>query len=184
MEKIQTNPAVRTISLGLDVDSETVMVVALDLSNGIIEFEGRLRYDEASWSKFQKRFEGCRIWAVYEAGPVGFGLCRMLRSLGIECEVVAPSAVPKSPVSKQTKTDRRDALALAQLSIYRPRSFVRIPTEQEEADRQLVRTRYQLQKDRVRVMTRIRSQLLNYGIRPPYRMALWTRRYRAWLRTF
>jgi len=184
MEKIQKNNPFRTISLGLDVDSETVMVVALDLSNGSIEFEGRLHYDEASWHKLLARFADCRVWACYEAGPVGFGLCRMLCKLGVECEIVAPSAVPKSAVSKQSKTDRRDALMLAQLFVNRPRSFVRVPTEPEEADRQLIRTRYQLMKDKVRVMTRIKAQLLNYGIRPPHRMALWTKSYREWLRTF
>jgi transposase len=184
MDKITRNHAARTLSLGLDVDSETSMVVALDLGSGSIEFEGRIKHDPVHWNKFLARFSGCRVWACYEAGPIGFGLCRMLRTLGIECEIIAPSAVPKSAAGKQQKNDRRDALALAQLFVNRPRRFVRIPTEQEEADRQLIRTRYQLLKDKVRVMARIKAQLLNYGIVPPSGMSPWSKRYRCWLRTF
>jgi transposase len=33
---------------------------------------------------------------VYEAGPCDFVICRRLRQLKIECEVVAPSLIPRS----------------------------------------------------------------------------------------
>ena len=35
------------------------------------------------------------LWACYEAGPTGYDLYRLLRSLGVRCDVVAPSLVPK-----------------------------------------------------------------------------------------
>ena len=48
----------------------------------------------------------------YEAGPCGYGLYRQLRGLGFDCEVVAPSRIPKAP-AERVKTDRRDARKLA-----------------------------------------------------------------------
>ncbi|MDT5297762.1 MAG: transposase, partial [Mycobacterium sp.] len=33
----------------------------------------------------------------YEAGPTGFWLARLLRSMGVSCQVVAPSLIPRLP---------------------------------------------------------------------------------------
>jgi transposase len=170
----------------LDVDAKTSMVVAIDPITGTIVYEGRLKHDPDSWRNFLERFPNCRLWACYEAGVTGFGLCRMLRRLGIDCQIVAPAAVPKSTIGKQIKNDRRDALALAQLFVNRPRTFVRVPTEQEEADRQLIRTRSQLTDDRVRTMSRIKMLLLQYGFVAPAGKGRgpWTKKWRQWLKSF
>ena len=44
----------------------------------------------------------------YEAGPTGYELARLLGSLGVRCEVIAPSLIPTAP-GDRVKTDRRDA---------------------------------------------------------------------------
>ena len=51
---------------------------------------------------------------VDEAGPTGYGLHRLITSLGHSCIVVAPSLVPRRP-GDQVKTNRRDAISLAKL---------------------------------------------------------------------
>jgi transposase len=38
-----------------------------------------------------------RVHFCYEAGPTGYGLYRLIRSLGHECNVVAPSLIPRKP---------------------------------------------------------------------------------------
>jgi transposase len=173
----------RTLSAGLDVDARGAAVALLDVTTGEVIFEGRLAHDDAIWQRFLARLPGCRILAFYEAGPIGFTLCRRLIALGIHCRVVAPSQVPKASNLQQTKTDRRDAFTLAQLYFHPPRSFVRVPSEQEEARRQLVRLREQLLEDKQRVMRRIKSLLLNYGLTPPPEGGqAWSRAYRQWLR--
>ena len=48
----------------------------------------------------------------YEAGPTGYGLYRLIRKLGHDCIVVAPSLIPKKP-GDRVKTNRRDAVGLA-----------------------------------------------------------------------
>ena len=51
----------------------------------------------------------------YEAGPTGYGLYRLIRKLGHDCIVAAPSLIPKKP-GDRVKTNRRDAVGLAKLS--------------------------------------------------------------------
>jgi len=185
MDNLQRSLNECTIVFGLDVDAQTSMVVALDITTGLLEFEGRLKNDESAWRKFLSRFPDRHLWACYEAGVTGFGLCRMLRCLGVDCQVVAPAAISRSPVGKQTKNDRRDAMMLAQLYLNRPRSFVRVPTEQEEADRQLLRTRAQLVNDQVRLKSRIKMLLLYHSLEVPRGkgMTPWCRNWRRWLKT-
>ena len=48
----------------------------------------------------------------YEAGPCGYGLYRQVKALGHDCEVVAPSLIPRK-AGERVKTDRRDALMRA-----------------------------------------------------------------------
>jgi len=40
------------------------------------------------------------VWAWYEAGPCGYVLHRYLTVKGHECQVVAPSIIPKRPGDK------------------------------------------------------------------------------------
>ena len=56
----------------------------------------------------------CHVTFCYEAGPTGYGLSRLLKSLGYECLEVAPSLVPKK-AGDRVKTNRRDAVRLAKL---------------------------------------------------------------------
>jgi hypothetical protein len=49
----------------------------------------------------------------YEAGPCGYGVQRQLTRLGHRCDVVAPALIPRK-VGDGVKTDRRDAMMLAQ----------------------------------------------------------------------
>nr|BAN09713.1 probable transposase [Mesorhizobium loti NZP2037] len=43
--------------------------------------------------RIANRFD--RVHFCYEAGPTGYGLYRLIRSLGHECTVVAPSLMPR-----------------------------------------------------------------------------------------
>ena len=55
-----------------------------------------------------------RLTFCYEAGPTGYGLYRLIKSLGHDCHVVAPSLIPRKP-GDRIKTNRRDALGLVKL---------------------------------------------------------------------
>src|SRR5215472_11438681 len=81
-----------------------------------------------------------RLTFCYEAGPTGYGLNRLIKNLGHECVVVAPSLIPKKP-GDRVKTNRRDAVSLAKLSRAGELTAVWVPDEQNEAMRDLTRAR-------------------------------------------
>src|ERR671918_3156761 len=56
----------------------------------------RIPHDEASVRRLVGRFPDPRwLRACYEAGPTGYELARLLERLGVRCEVIAPSLIPR-----------------------------------------------------------------------------------------
>jgi transposase len=116
----------------------------------------------------------------YEAGPTGYDLARLLRRLGVATEVIAPSLIPVAPGAK-IKTDARDARRLVHLYRAGGLTPVHIPTPQEEAIRDLARTRGDLVIDRTRCRHRLSKFLLRHG--QVYRGGVaWTLSHETWLR--
>jgi transposase len=109
---------------------------------------------------------------VYEAGPTGFGLARRLRSEGYNAQVIAPSKL-LAPVGPEAKSDRLDCRRLAQFSAKGLLHPVRVPTEREEADRQVLRLRVQLVCKTRAVQAQIKSYLLLHGIAEPAGLSHW-----------
>jgi transposase len=72
------------------------------------------------------------VRCCYEAGPTGYALQRQLTAAGVPCTVVAPSLIPVKPGAR-VKTDRRDAVKLAELFRAGLLTEVRPPSESEEA---------------------------------------------------
>jgi len=112
---------------------------------------------------------------VYEAGPTGFSLVRALRAAGYVADVVAPSKIP-TPPGQEAKSDRIDCRKLAMFSGKGLLHAVKAPTEQQEADRQLVRLREQLVRKKRAVKLQIRSFLLQHGIAEPEGLGHWAKR--------
>jgi transposase len=110
---------------------------------------------------------------VYEAGPTGYGLARALRKAGLPVEVVAPGKTPQ-PANRGSKTDRIDCRMLAEYAEKGLLKAITIPTEIEEADRQVVRLRDPLVVKLRRAKQQIKSLLLQQGIAEPVGLAHWT----------
>ena len=131
--------------LGLDVHAETIAVAVAE-ADGEVRSLGTIVNREESIRKFIRKLGPPeRLRACYEAGPTGFVLYWQLTQLGIECDVVAPSLVPKKP-GDRVKTDRRDALKLARSHRSDDLTAVWVPDESSEALRDLVRARRQLSR--------------------------------------
>lgn len=116
---------------------------------------------------------------VYEAGPCGYGLARDLISRGYNCEVIAPSRVPRRPADR-IKTDRRDALLLARMHRSAELVSVTIPDPSDEAVRDLMRAR----DDAVKAQRCARQQLMAILLRlgKPYREGRgWTQKFHRFL---
>jgi hypothetical protein len=136
---------VAPIHLGLDVHKDTISVGILPADQQLPDVE-RITHHEASIRRLVGRLGDPRgLRACYEAGPTGFELARLLVSMGVGCQVIAPSLIPKAPGDK-VKTDRRDCRRLARLHRAGELVGVRIPTVQQEALRDLCRTRADMSK--------------------------------------
>ena len=81
-------------------------------------------------------------------------------------EVIATSKL-LIPVGQEAKSDRLDCRRLAMLSAKGLVHPVRVPTEQEEADRQVLRLREQLVRKTRSAQSQIKSFLLQHGITDP-----------------
>ena len=121
------------------------------------------------------------VTCCYEAGPCGFELQRALTTKGIPCDVIAPALIPRRP-GDRIKTDRRDAGHLAVLYRAGALTAIHIPTEQEEAARDLLRCREDIRADLLRARHRLSKFLLRHGRRFTATKKAWSKRHNAWLR--
>jgi len=166
--------------LGMDVHAETIAVAVAEPS-GEVRSLGTIANREDSIRKFIRKLGSPeQLRACYEAGPTGFVLYWQLTQLGVKCDVVAPSLVPKKPGDK-VKTDRRDALKLARSHRSGDLTAVWVPDEASEALRDLVRAREAAKQDQLRARHRLTKFLLRTGQRPPLGVKAWTARYMEWV---
>jgi transposase len=120
------------------------------------------------------------VAVTYEAGPTGFGLSRVLNQAGVRCVVAAPSKLQK-PSGDRVKTDAKDAVHLAKLLRLDEVTPVSVPTENQEAARDLVRSREDCRGDLMRARHRLSKLLLRHGQVYTGGNA-WTGTHDVWLR--
>jgi transposase len=168
------------IHLGLDVAKNAIVVGILLPGRESVDVD-RIAHDETSVRRLVDRFADSRsaLRICYEAGPTGFGLYRLLRSMGVACDVVAPSLIPRSP-GDRVKTDKRDARRPARLHRAGELVAIAVPSSEQEAVQDLCRARSALVRDRRRARQRLDKFLLRHD--RVYRAGTaWTARYEQWL---
>jgi transposase len=170
--------------VGLDVSKDKIAVAIADAGREKPRYHGMIQNTpEAIRKLFKNLGDVEHLQTCYEAGVTGYEICRFLHTLGVKCDVVAPSLIPQRP-GDRVKTDRRDAIRLAQLLRAGELTSVYVPTEEDEALRDLVRAREDAKEDELRAKHRITKLLLRYGIRPPKEVGKnWSCRYRRWINT-
>jgi transposase len=167
------------IHLGLDVHKNSVSVAVLEPAGQTPRVD-RISSDEDAVRRLVGRFpDPGRLRACYEAGPTGYELARLLRSLGVRCEVIAPSLIPTAP-GDRVKTDKRDAARLARLHRAGELVAIRVPTVAEEAVRDLCRARVDMVIDQTRARHRLGKFLLRHG-RVWRGGDNWTLKHQAWI---
>jgi transposase len=119
------------------------------------------------------------VRVAYQTGPTGFELARACAGSGITCLVAAPGKIPRAPAERD-KTGRRDAERLARLLRLGELTSVRVPSEFEEAARDLARAREDARAALMRARHRLSKLLLRHGLLCP--RSAWTREHDRWLR--
>ncbi len=169
------------IHLGLDVSKETIAVGILRPNEVDADAE-KIGHDEASIRRLIERLgEPTRLRACYEAGPTGYDLHRLLCSLGVRTDVVAPSLIPRRP-GDRVKTDRRDCRRLARLHRAGELTAIRVPSPLEEGIRDLCRARQVAVEERRRARQRLAAFLLRHN-EVWHEKSSWTQRHEEWIAT-
>lgn len=167
--------------VGLDVHKETIAVAVAEGNGGEVRYVGEIANIPEAVVKLtrQLRKEDAGLTFCYEAGPCGYGLHRQLKDLGVECQVVAPSLIPKKP-GDRVKTDRRDSLTLARLLRAGELTSVWVPDDAQEALRDLTRAREDMKQLQQQSKQRLQAFLLRHGKRYDGK-SNWTQAHFRWL---
>jgi transposase len=154
--------------IGLDTHKEFVEVAYIEDQRGAKPVHlGRQPCSKIAIKKLARQFESkypdATLHFVYEAGPCGYWIYRLLTSLGHCCYVVAPSLIPKKPGDK-VKTDKRDAMNLAKLLKSEDLTPIYVPEPEDEAVRDISRAREVAMKDLKDAKYQLKAMLLRNNI--------------------
>ena len=115
----------------------------------------------------------------YEAGCLGYSLYNDLTSAGVKCVILAPSTM-LTQKGKRVKTDKRDALLIAQCLAYGGYHAVYIPTEEDDSIKEYLRMRDDHKIALKKVKQQINAFCLRHG--KTYSGNKWTAKHISWLR--
>jgi len=170
--------------VGVDVDDQAYHFSIIDSSGKPVVVGVRCERSAGLLTKQLRKLVGNQEVVIgYEATYVGYTLQRELSKLQLNCRVIAPTSIAKAP-NERVKNDRKDSLRLA-LGLYRGEfTFVHVPTKDQEADRQLLRSRSFLVEQQSDVKRHILNQCRLLGL--DYKQetgskSYWTGKHRQWL---
>jgi len=170
--------------IGLDTHKEFVEVAYIEDNRGATPIHfGRISSAKLAIKKlirqFESKYPSATLHFVYEAGPCGYWIYRLITSLGHCCYVVAPSLIPKKP-GERIKTDKRDALKLAKLLKSEDLTPIYVPEPEDEAVRDLSRAREVAMKDLKDAKYQLKALLLRNNINYAG-TANWSLKHLRWL---
>ncbi|OLY60913.1 IS110 family transposase [Leptospira santarosai serovar Guaricura] len=171
----------RKVYVGMDVHKETIQIAILPSNTKALVKEQQIKHEEGQIKKFIQKLksEGTEIHCCYEAGVTGYPLYRYLKTLGVNCIIAAPGKIPRQS-SDKIKTDKRDAIKLARLLRSGELESIHVPSEEDEAVRDYLRSRDSLRLDLGRNRQRLMKFLLRKGI--TYSTTkYWTASHYKWL---
>lgn len=172
------------VFIGLDTHKEFVEVAYIEDQRGASSVHhGRISSAKVAIKKLARQFESkypnATLHFVYEAGPCGYWIYRLLTSLGHCCYVIAPSLIPKKP-GERVKTDKRDALNLAKLLKSEDLTPIYVPEPEDESVRDLSRARETAMKDLKDAKYQLKALLLRNNINYAG-TANWSAKHLRWL---
>ena len=187
VNEVLGRPVVRenhsVLFIGLDVHTASIAVSLAPSDSTEVRRYGLIGGTHDDVLKLAKKLvathPGLALRFCYEAGPHGYPLCRCLRARGYDCILVAPSKIPRK-TGERVKTNRRDADQLARLHRAGELTAIYVPDPQDEAVRDLIRARYQVQRQQHRARQQLKMFLLRHNFRYAGTKA-WTQKHLNYL---
>ncbi|WPL10385.1 IS110 family RNA-guided transposase [Thiorhodovibrio litoralis] len=170
--------------IGLDVHKDTIAVAVAEPGRQEPIYRGEIankpKKIEQLIARLSEAYDGAVLLFCYEAGPCGYGLYRQLLASGHDCQVVAPSLIPKK-AAERIKTDRRDALKLARLLRSGDLTAVWVPDQEQERMRDLSRARDDIKAQERKARQQLNAFLLRHGHHWPTGKTRWGAAHENWL---
>jgi transposase len=131
-----------------------------------------------------RMFPGASYYSAYEAGFCGYGIHRVLNSLGIKNIVINAADIPTTQKDKLHKRDPVDSRKIARSLEKGSLHAIHVFDRELEELRTLNRTRFYLMRDLRRSKNRIKSFLQYYGETIPLEFDnnQWTLKFVSWLK--
>ncbi len=168
--------------VGMDVHKNSIQIAIAEGSRtGEVRDYGCIDGDLSALDKAVRKLvsKGKNLHFVYEAGPCGYDVYRHLISQGLDCQVVAPSKIPKQS-GNRIKNDKRDARILARLHRAGELTPIYVPRPEDEAMRDLTRAREDAKADEKKAKQRLLALLLRHGCRYSGK-TVWSKAHMRWL---
>jgi len=167
--------------VGLDVHKESISVTVADKGRSKPRYFGEITNRAESIRKLvsQLSTDGEEMSFCYEAGPCGYAVYRQLMDLGQDCQVVAPSLIPKK-AGDRIKTDKRDGDNLSRLHRAGELTSVWVPDQHQESMRDLVRSRDDFKQMEKKSRQHLNAFVLRQGLRYEGK-SKWTQAHWRWL---
>jgi transposase len=166
--------------VGLDVHKDSIQMAVLDsrgkeplVAKGLPNRTTRVVKELA---EYQKKGD---VQIAYEAGCLGYTLYRELLGFGFDCRVIPPNTVFHGG-DGQVKTDNRDAVDIAWMLRRNEGESIAIPTKEDEATRDVIRCRGDLQENLKSMKQRLLKFLLRKGVNYETER-YWTGKHYQWL---
>jgi transposase len=163
-----TAPGGPVLYVGLDVHTESIAVSLAPSDSPEVRRYGLIGGSHDDVLRLARKLQAAhpqhRLRFCYEAGPHGYPLQRCLQAHGYECILVSPAKIPRAP-GERVKTNRRDADQLARLDRAGELTGIYVPAPQDEALRDLIRARYQVQRQQHRARQQLKMFLLRHNLR-------------------
>lgn len=172
----------KTIYVGIDVHEKDYQVAKI--TDGICLGNHRMNADADTLIKhLLTHYPGADFKCVYESCAWGFNLQRKLTKAGIDCIVVHAADVATNDKERKRKTDKVDALKLAQSLSNGYLKAIHVPDEISQKQRTLMRYRGQLVSDLTRCKNRLKGVFKFNGIEIPeqYSNSHWSKNFLAWV---
>ena len=179
----------RIVKIGMDVHSTNYTLCAmepvLDGEDRIFaniqvtpDYKNVLQFIENLKNKLGPD-DSYSIECGYEAGCLGYSLYNQLTSAGVKCIILAPTTM-LTQQGKRAKTDKRDAVMIAQCLSYGGYHAVHVPTDKDDSVKEYLRMR----DDHKLALKKIKQQINAFCIRHGYFYpgTKWTIKHLQWLR--
>jgi transposase len=170
----------KDIIVSLDLHDHNIYNVTVDVKNGDIHCDKNIlgSYPELLKELQQISHLKNRIMVIFEAGSHGFYPCWFFQKHGFDYRMIAPHSIPQK---NRQATDRIDTWENLKDYCAGNLRFVNVPNPSVVDARDLLRKRFSVVNQTVKMKNRITAHVKRHGHIYTLGTTKWSKKHRAWI---